>query len=232
MQYYSLSIIGPRLDNQDSLLVSETNDGVLGACMADGVGGNVAGSAASKMAVELALQEIINNRTLSKELFEKIDASIKNASNTDPSLLGMATTLSACMIIENQVFIGHTGDSRIMLLRNNGIKQLTKDHTEVERLITQGILTREDAVTYPRKHVIDSALGANKELLYFSSKLQLATGDRLILTTDGVHGVFSKREIRDISLVSDSPEKFISNIINAGLERRATDNASLIVIDI
>jgi len=112
------------------------------------------------------------------------------------------------------------------------IKQLTQDHTEVEKLLNEGVLNKQEALEYPRKNVLESALGAKKELLYFGGEFEVVAGDRVLLTTDGVHGVFSKKELRDISLQSLNPEEFIRNITTSGLESRISDNATLIVIDI
>ncbi|MDO6610653.1 protein phosphatase 2C domain-containing protein [Shewanella sp. 1_MG-2023] len=231
MQYDSLSIVGPRVDNQDSLQIQKSED-ITFACIADGVGGNAGGSVASQLSVKKLMEAFESNIGLSLELFANIDSCLKQAALQDDTLHGMASTLSACAVTNGRLIIGHCGDSRIMLLRKNGIKQLTPDHSEVEKLIREGILSRKEAVTYPRKNVLESALGASKELLFFGGEVNLEVGDRILLTTDGVHGVFSKRELRDLSLQASTPAEFISLIVNAGLEARATDNASLIVIDI
>jgi serine/threonine protein phosphatase PrpC len=231
LQYDSLSIVGPRVDNQDSLQIHKSED-IIFACIADGVGGNAGGSVASQLAVKKLMEAFECNVGLSLELFSNIDSCLKQAALQDDTLHGMASTLSACVVAHGRLMIGHCGDTRIMLLRKNGIRQLTPDHSEVEKLIREGVLSKKEAVTYPRKNVLESALGASKELLFFAGEVDVEVGDRILLTSDGVHGVFSKRELRDLSLQASSPTEFISLIARAGLEARATDNATLIVIDI
>ena len=230
MLYDSLSIHGPRVENQDSYHVQHFKGGTF-ACVADGVGGNTGGSIASQLVVHEAFEAIKKGVEISLELFLSIDRSLKQAGFENNLLEGMASTLSACVIANDKLFIGHCGDSRILLLRNNGIKQLTPDHTEVEKLVKAGILNKEDALTYPRKNVLESALGAKKELLYFGGIFDLQKGDRVLLTTDGVHGVYSKKELRDISLFSSEPKDFILNMFNSDLEGRITDNATLVVLE-
>lgn len=231
MQYASLTLKGPRADNQDSFHI-QSSKGLTFACVADGVGGNSSGCVASKVAVNEVMEAIDNGAMLSLELFISIDRTLKQKGAFDKALEGMASTLSVCVVSHNRLFVGHCGDSRIMLLRNKGIQQLTQDHTEVEKLLNEGVLNKQEALEYPRKNVLESALGAKKELLYFGGEFEVVAGDRVLLTTDGVHGVFSKKELRDISLQSLNPEEFIRNITTSGLESRISDNATLIVIDI
>ena len=220
---------GPYPENQDSLAIESRVDHIY-ACIADGVGGAAAGGDASKLATKFFVDELAkeSNSTMGLvSLIQEINNSLMNL-NKD----GVFTTFSGVSIAGNRLHGVHVGDTRVYVLRGNGISQLTIDHTELHRLVSEGKLSFEDAVTYPRKHVLESALGVQLKSRIDTFEFLLLPGDRVLLTTDGVHDALSKLNLRDISKQSDSIERYLENIKNAIDSTGATDNFSAIGIEI
>ena len=223
---------GPRKTNQD-FYYSETFDSETAiACLADGVGGNVGGEIASRTAIETFVSVLISNDFDIRLAFNKAHISVIDKAEHDSKLIGMATTLSCC-IFDSFLLKGiHTGDSRVCVLRGNGIKQLTEEHTEVTRLIKEGKLSKRDAVDYPRRNVLESAIGGSAPLKIQNFKFDLQKNDRIILTTDGLHGIVSKKEMRDISISSQDSRTMVEKLYKLVETRKPTDNYTFVLVSL
>lgn len=226
---YEFTDKGPRVENQDSCYL-KYEDGFLIAAAADGVGGNNGGAVASRMAIELLIDGLGRNLTLADCLLHA-HKEIVNCSSKDEALRGMATTLTAVVCKEGVLSGVHCGDSRAYIFRGNGVKQLTKDHTEVAKLLAEGRLTREAAINYPRKNILDSALGTHKELRFQEFEFELHSGDRLILATDGVYSELSKKDLVLISKAEIDFTGFCEAVISRVAEAGPTDNYTLVGVE-
>jgi len=229
---YSFTSQGPRPTNQDCILLEQIPDLGLLCCVADGVGGNQGGETASKLAVGVFFEHVSNKQDNLKDCATEAHHIILQQAALDEKLLGMATTVASILVKGTELKGVNCGDSRVYLLRDNGLKQLSKDHTEVAKLLESGKLTKETAIDYPRKHILDSALGGHKALQIEEFSFELKDKDRVILITDGVYSVISKKEIRDLSLANNNLDDFCSAVINAVINRKTSDNFSLIAIEI
>ncbi|CAI0929247.1 Serine/threonine phosphatase stp [Serratia liquefaciens] len=230
---YSYTSQGPRPTNQDSILAQDIAGCGLLCCVADGVGGNQGGEVASKLALDVVLETLKNsNKTTLSEAFQTAHEKILAKANSDDSVRGMATTITAIVLEGSKLSGANCGDSRTYLLRGNGIQQLSKDHSEVARLLSTGKLTKETAVDYPRKNILDSALGAHKPLQIHEYESVLEPGDRVVLVSDGVSSVISKKDFRDISKRFPILTDFGSYLINLVNERETKDNYSLVMIEV
>lgn len=229
MQIFAFSDKGPRTNNQDSYCV-ETKGIETIASVADGVGGNQGGEIASRLAVDSFKKSFAAGLQLTACL-ETAHRSISEQAALDPALHGMATTFTA-VHWDGRVLKGvHTGDSRAYLLRGLGLKQLTIDHTEVARLVAEGKISKEDSVHYPRKNVLTSALGTHKNLLIDEFSFEMEPGDRLLLITDGVYGVVTKKFLVGLSLVHSDFIEFCEEIIRKVNDVTATDNFTLVGLE-
>jgi len=226
MNLFSQTEKGPREQNQDSFLLRGF-DGGLCFLVADGVGGNNAGDIASQTACETFF-DAISEGASPVEAINISHLTIRDLATENPELAGMATTLTCAILHENRVYGIHTGDSRAYLLRNNGIKQITQDHSEVERLVLAGKLTRQEAATYPRKNVLYSAIGVSGALTYQEFNFDLEEGDRVLLMTDGVYSVVTKKEFRDVSLEHFDFDTYCKKIIEKVVNGHTKDNYTLI----
>lgn len=226
--FSSFSDKGPYPDNQDSFKVEDA-DKYFVACIADGVGGASRGGEAARLTTDAFISKVSCGQ--SNELDEIVKAANSRLLAESPDG-GMVTTFSGC-VISNQILRGiHAGDTRICILRGNGIKQLTEDHTEYYRFYKEGRLTPEDAANYPRKHILENALGVRPDPRIDSFSFRLESGDRIILTTDGVHGLVSKKTFRDISLAAKNVTQFVADVIKEVQRLGPSDNFSVVAIDI
>lgn len=226
-KYSSFSDQGPHPENQDSLKVSIHSDWCL-ACIADGVGGADHGRDAAQLATQFFTDALDKN--VGSPLRNVIEA--VNAELLKPEEPGFVTTFSGVLIKGLDLQGVHAGDTRICVLRGNGIKQLSEDHTEYFRFRKEGKLGPEDAATYPRKHILENALGSAASPRIDTFQFSLEHGDRVLLTTDGVHDLLSKSELRDISLENPNVDDFVASIIKHVQQVKPADNYSVISIEI
>ena len=158
-----------REKNQDYYYVSRNSDEVKLCVLADGMGGYTGGEVASNLAVTSVKSYIYNNYPKTKLETDEIINLLKDATQyanmivyektrENAILEEMGTTLEVLLMIEDKIYISHIGDSRIYKIRNNKIKQLTIDHSYVEKLIDDGTITREEAKTHPQKNMLTKAL--------------------------------------------------------------------------
>jgi serine/threonine protein phosphatase PrpC len=140
----------------------------------------------------------------------------------------MATTLSA-VVIAGEALVGiHADDTRIAISRGDRISKLTQDHTEVQRLLLSNRITPEQARDYPRRNILDSALGIKTWLRIDSIKFGVRPGDRIFLSSDGVHDKILLRELLELANNFRTASEIIA-AVKAEMERRGPeDNYSLI----
>ena len=142
----------------------------------------------------------------------------------------MATTLSVIIVRRGIITLGHCGDTRIALQRGNGIKQLTRDHTEARRLFDAGKLTKSEYLHYPRRNILDSALGIARDPIIDVIEVECLPGDRLFATSDGAHGKLFLREMKALSDATRSAQEFIDLAIHAIEARSPDDNFSIAAV--
>lgn len=223
----SFSHQGPSPENQDSLETSIHPDWCI-ACIADGVGGAARGKDAAQLTTKYFINKL--EESLDTPLSQIIQAA--NAELLKPSDQGLITTFSGILIKGLYLQGVHAGDTRVYVLRGSGIKQLTEDHTEYFRFCKEGKLTPEEAAAYPRKHILENALGSKANLRIDSFDFTLDHGDRILLTTDGVHSLIPKLELRDISKASLNVDEMVANIAKYVQHMKPNDNYSVVAIEI
>lgn len=234
IEKFGYSVIGPRAKNEDYYESARIDDGEL-FCVADGVGGNSCGGFASKFSVKTFIEDVrssINDTTNFKDILINVHEKLINEAFSRPKCKGMATTFIGLFLKRNYAYVVHTGDSRLYLLRGNGLKQLTQDQTEAQRLINEGLLTFSTALSYPRRNILDSALGIDRmpAISYFS--FMCNSSDRLIISTDGFYDAFSKVELRDLSISNKKFGEFCQRINGLLNEKKLKDNATYLSIEI
>ncbi len=208
MEIFSITDKGKvRQTNQDSYYACRLDDGAVYAIVCDGMGGAAAGNVASENAVrhisdyllksyqssldEVELEKLVRNAVVSANI-ELYDMAVNNA-----ELSGMGTTVVFALVRDGTAIIAHVGDSRIYLV-NEGIKQLTRDHSVVQSLIESGKITPEDAKVHPRKNVITRALGAEENVAVDTAVVNLCDKDSLLLCTDGLSNYIEDSGILEI----------------------------------
>ncbi len=239
---YAVSETGPMRDhNEDSIAFSfpENDRHNLIAVVADGMGGHNAGEVASKMACDLLLNYCLENwkqqapEKLLHEAFMKAHQEIIETGNSNSEQKGMGTTATSVIIHRDVCYIGHIGDSRVYLLRNGSLMQLSKDHTLVNQMYESGEITEKERDNHPMKNVLLQALGTTPTIQpqISSNGWTISEGDRLFLCSDGVYDVLSEEDIKDLLLMKQ-PEFALECLSLAATSRNVSDNFSALLIDI
>ena len=207
--------------------------------VADGMGGHAGGDVASAIALkrvmeadrkfasaadaEFALQSALSaaNTMLAETVFEH------------PELTGMGTTVSAILRSGSQVAIAHIGDSRIYLLRDGTLKQITADHTFVQRLVDSGRITPEEAAVHPRRSVLMRVLGdvdAAPEI--DTTVFDVLAGDRWLLCSDGLSSYVSDDKIAQALKTLPAVKDAADRLVKESLDQGAPDNVTVVIVDI
>ncbi|MCX7832544.1 MAG: Stp1/IreP family PP2C-type Ser/Thr phosphatase [Actinobacteria bacterium] len=210
--------------------------------VADGLGGHRGGEVASKKAVEEFVKSVRNGiRDVSsldslKKLLEKsiLDASnmIFKESRKNVELHGMGTTISAAVVLDDFLVIAHVGDSRIYLVSEGKISQITKDHTFVQMLIDRGEITEEEAKRHPMKNALLQALGGETGLQVETRTIQLHPQDRVLLCTDGLYSVVSENDILEVLTSEATTEDKTKRLVSLALKAGGFDNVTVILLEV
>ena len=218
-----------RANNQDAPIVSEKLR-LYG--VADGMGGHKGGEVASTSARDDLLRELEGKTpsvaTLSGAI-EEVNRQIYHQQEHDDALTGMGTTLSVFWMSDNFVYIGHVGDSRVYLLRDGEFKQMTLDHSLVEQLVREGVLTEEEAQNHPMRNIITRAIGTDESVEVDVVVEERRKGDLWLACSDGLHGLVDDRQMRD-ALRQYAPEKAADVLLKAALDAGGRDNVTLVIV--
>lgn len=229
-----------RENNQDALEYGTLGTTAQYAVVCDGMGGANGGNIASKIAVEVIGSRIRDgfNENMSANSVERLLDSAMTTANVgvydraqqQPELFGMGTTVVAAITCGNTAYISHVGDSRLYLWRNRQLRVVTRDHSVVQGLIESGQITEEEARSHPRKNYITRALGVVAEESGEYDELEVESGDRLLLCTDGLTNEVSPEEISQ--LLEKPAEEALEALIRAALDGGGADNVTAVLMDI
>jgi len=217
-----------------------------GMVVADGMGGMAGGEVASRMALCKLIELVVNTPDWFMRLsepedvvkltqritlrFHQIDEAIKARTKVDPSLLGMGTTLTLSVSLGSHLLVGHIGDSRAYLIREDKMHQLTSDHTLAQALIDAGIIRPDDPTTRTTRHVLTTALGAiTKGTEPQVQRVDIKAGDQVLLCTDGLTEMVPDDKIAAILTSTGSSDSACQELINAALDGGGRDNITAVV---
>ena len=222
-----------RTNNQDQLLVTPELFAV-----ADGMGGHAAGEVASLTAVE-ALRAAYGRTGGTEGLLaaaHQANRSVWEQAQGDPDLHGMGTTLVAVALVnedgENRLAIVNVGDSRVYLLRQGELEQLTTDHSLVQELVDDGQLSEVEATVHPQRHVLTRALGVDSEVNVDLLQLLPMKDDRLLLCSDGLPRELSDAQVASILRRLADPKEAAAELVAAANDRGGNDNVTVVVVDV
>lgn len=218
-----------RANNQDAPIVSEKLR-LYG--VADGMGGHKGGEVASTSARDDLLRELDGKTPSVAALsgaIEEVNRQIYHQQEHDDALTGMGTTLSVLWMSDNFVYIGHVGDSRVYLLRDGEFRQMTLDHSLVEQLVREGVLTEEEAQNHPMRNIITRAIGTDESVEVDVVVEERRKGDLWLACSDGLHGLVDDRQMRD-ALRQYAPEKAADVLLKAALDAGGRDNVTLVIV--
>ncbi|MBE9259940.1 PP2C family serine/threonine-protein phosphatase [Dolichospermum sp. LEGE 00246] len=248
-QIASISTVGlsiNRLQNEDNYGIKQQKisdrETILLAAIADGMGGMSQGELASQLAIKTVLETPIffQNQTIEQyqewleNLFIQANETVSN------QLKDGGTTLSVIFAISQQLIISHVGDSRIYLLRQGQIKQLSQDHSLVAMLVASEQITEAESLDHPDRNILTKSIGTKRRLSdgYVQDlkqttpelSMKLEHEDIILLCSDGVWDLVPKNEIAEIFTPDQNLQKSVDLTINKVLERGASDNATLLAL--
>ncbi|MEE0264170.1 MAG: Stp1/IreP family PP2C-type Ser/Thr phosphatase [Acutalibacteraceae bacterium] len=197
MQLYTLTDIGlVRSSNQDAVdggIIHDHN--AMWAVLCDGMGGANGGNVASQTAVEIAKDDIgffdfyggeYQSESFLKEIVYKANSTVYHKQLKNPELSGMGTTMELVFVYNKKAMITHVGDSRVYLIHNNEITQLTVDHSVVQELVDRGKLTPQQAMVHPHKNFITRAVGVHPYIDVDYIEAPFEEDDVIIMCSDGL----------------------------------------------
>src|SRR5215216_4531135 len=200
--------------------------------VADGMGGAQAGEVASRIAAGAFERGSLNSDEPAEGQLEQIaqaaNREIHQLAQKDSSRAGMGTTLTAATVRDDEVSLGHVGDSRAYVLRDGQLKRLTKDHSLVEELRRQGRLTEEQAEEHPQRSIITRALGPEPSVNVDTMTFPAKDGDVFLLCSDGLTTMVSDDQIRQILAESRTLRTAVNRLVEAANRGGGRDNITAV----
>lgn len=211
--------------------------------VADGMGGHNAGEVASAMAIE-HLRGVAVGGVASAEAFAQairdLNSAIYASATSTTDQRGMGTTLAAAAVLspadnanqEPHIVIANVGDSRTYLLRSGELRQLSVDHSYVQELVTEGLLTADEARTHPRRNIVTRALGIDAQVSVDTWTLPMFDGDRFMLCSDGLVDEVPLDEMSELMREHSAPQHIAQRLVTAAKRHGGRDNITVIVVDV
>ncbi|HID69020.1 MAG TPA: serine/threonine-protein phosphatase [Desulfobacterales bacterium] len=247
-RYYALSDKGLRRENNEDNYLVDTSDTKAGQifAVADGMGGHAAGETASRIVCHelkeqwhagftaLADQQDDNDELvfLMEKIIYTVHKKILGFAEKNPDLFGMGCTLSSLILRDSRGLIGHVGDSRIYRFRAGVLEQLTKDHTELQRYIDLGRLTKEEAASHHLRHILSQAIGGKSDSFSraFTLVFDVEPGDIFLLCSDGLYDMTGDAMIEEVLAAGLDLQETGDKLLQKALDKGGKDNVTLLLV--
>ena len=255
MNVYGQTHIGlVRENNQDALEYGTLTDTVQYAVVCDGMGGAAGGKLASSLAVErfvvyvkekigaflsIGFDKSEDNEAIIEGIMKQgvaeANTVVYQYAKDSIDLLGMGTTLVSVLVIGKEAYVCNVGDSRLYHLTSNSMKQITTDHSYVQMLIDNGLLSPELAAAHPDRNVITRAVGTRALVTPETFRLTLDEGETLLLCSDGLSGFASNEDIYSIvwgskEIYARPTEEKVKALIDIANENGGRDNITAVLL--
>jgi protein phosphatase len=220
--------------NEDRYIIKKMEDGSVLMAVADGLGGQIAGEYAAEIAVEKLATIQPNGNDIKKDLVNRVleaDLTILKKVEQNTDLAGMSATLCGSLLCNNIAYWVHVGDSRLYVLRNNQLKQITRDHNLAQYLLDNDEITAEEARRHPARHHLYQCVGCGS-CQPDSGHIELKRGDVLVHTTDGLNEEVSTETITSLLSSSENMETRVKSLVQAALDGGGKDNITVAVAEI
>ena len=240
--------VGLLREHNEDAIASDLSIGLL--LLADGMGGYKAGEVASEIAVLMIAAELKESMQhasqkgsslprrwpeskIMLDAVKKTNTTIYQISQNEPQCAGMGTTLVAAIFTDNQLIVGHIGDSRLYRLRGELLTQLTEDHSLIQEQINAGLISLEQAELSTKKNLVTRALGVDEEVELELQVYEVAVGDMYLLCSDGLSDLVKDAAITKILLDADDNIIIAANkLIETANENGGFDNISVIIAQV
>lgn len=247
IQFWARTDVGrKRSHNEDNFLVDKKLNLYV---VCDGMGGHASGEVASATAVKEVHEKISANRDIIEKYSrgeDGVDAEdihtllehavqyacfkIYDMGQKDKKKRGMGTTLSLLLVAGNRGFYAHVGDSRIYLIRDADVTQVTRDHSLLNELIERGKIKSEQDIKFPFKNAVTRAVGVFETVDVDTATVEIEEGDYVLICSDGLHGYFE--EVADLRrlLAANSPEQWVDKLVDSANEQGGKDNITAVMV--
>jgi serine/threonine protein phosphatase PrpC len=245
-----------RKQNQDTFVIADLQSGEVSCpCMevslsledrggyllmvCDGMGGAAAGDVAARIATASIKQVLVAagdeiaahpGESLGDAVAVANRAILKEA-RVEPTKRGMGTTCTAAIVLPDTLTIAQVGDSRAYLLRDNELVSLTKDQSLAAQLVEDGLLTPEQLLSFRYRNVLLQALGTTAAVEPVISQYRLRAGDRVLICSDGLHGLIPESQIKNALSARGDLTSTIKALVNLALEAGGDDNVTAVVAE-
>lgn len=225
--------------NEDSYF-SYRNENLIGAMVADGMGGHAKGEVASKMTTMIVKDHIIRKFNpemdhvelgeMIRRAFIEANAEIYEYAKRHEDAAGMGTTASMAFIYKGKLIVVHVGDSRVYTIKDGKIKQITTDHSLVQELISCGKITLDDAKKYPHKNIITRAIGSEPSIKV-DVRIVDYNGETVIVSSDGLTNLVSDVQIMEIIEDCEDLQTGVENLMALANKKGGMDNITCVAFE-
>lgn len=243
MQFAVRTDIGKLRDRNEDLYYFDTQLQLF--AIADGMGGHERGDIASRIALEV-IQEWAETQAspqsdlgpmkrlgVLSDLAEEANQRIYTSTESRGKGRGMGTTLIAGFVTFSYLAYVHVGDSRLYVLRDERLTQITTDDSSVQKMVEKGEITPEEGRVHEKRNIITQAIGLKRKVSVNTDAYPLVPGDIVLACTDGLHDlIISDDEIAEIILSASGIEEASENLINKALDYGGTDNVTVLLVDV
>lgn len=239
MKFHAITDVGRmRSQNQDNVYGTTSPIGTLPNLflVADGMGGHNAGDYASRRAIELVKESV--EQSPGTEPVEVLRTAITTANDMlfsearqQEEKSGMGTTFVAATIVNEELLVANVGDSRLYVLHDGQLRQITLDHSLVEEMVRTGSMSQEMAYHHPKKHMITRAVGAEDKVDIDFFDVSLFGDEIILLCSDGLSNMVEDDRIRELLLTEESAQQRAESLVQAANQKGGRDNITVIVVE-
>ncbi len=227
--------------NQDAFKIVALGTGSGLALVCDGMGGARGGDTASTIAkkvitetIQKTYQDVMGAEAVKAMVLEAVasaNRAIYQTAKDHPEYTGMGTTVVLSLLHQKRAYIAHVGDSRLYLMREHSLTQITRDHSFIQEMVDRGEISPEEARVHPNKNIITRAVGVHWDVDVDFYSLDLYPGDKLLLCTDGLTNLCPDEKLADV-ISSDSIEEAAETLICTANQEGGHDNITVVIVEV
>jgi serine/threonine protein phosphatase PrpC len=239
LKAFALTDVGKnRVTNQDYVYCKSDAVGNLPNIfiVADGMGGHKAGDIASVTAVDAVLKSIEQSQktdviSIMEEAVREANKTLYEKSKSNEEWAGMGTTLVLATVVDSTIFVANIGDSRLYLI-DDGIHQITRDHSYVEEMVSIGEIDKSEARTHSKKNIITRAIGVEEETHADFFEVQFKKGDKLLMCSDGLTNMIEDNDILSVIAGNNDIESMVHKLIDLANDSGGKDNIAVLIAEL
>jgi len=234
----ALSDVGKVRENNEDAWFADVERGIF--IIADGLGGCAGGEVASKMVtdylpslfeVKLHSLRFPDAAICIEQAINRLNGRVRDAGREHPELSGMGSTLVLAMIRSEKMLIAHAGDSRAYLLHDGSFIRLTRDHSVIQDMLDNGLITPQEAAVHPSRAIVTQCIGTPGKVSPDIRHIDFQSGDRLLLCSDGLTNMLSDKRIATIMGQQTGLDTVSHDLVQAANDAGGEDNVTVVFVE-